>query len=1169
MKNKKEYRIILWTIAALAVDLLGRVMADRLTLPIWCDSIGTFLIAYMAGPVCGGIVGFTNNIVYGIFVDQQSVYCIVGALLGIVVGYFAKKKVFESQFRTMTLGMGLALFSTGVAVVLNTVLYDGQSGNIWGNQVIELCIDKGFPTYLANLLGQFCVEFLDKLLCVEIVYLCIRLFRSGRARKQAGTLLVLLVMAGVLLQKENVQAREAADYDSYVQMQYGKEEGLLSGEANDIAQTKDGKLWIGTYAGLFRYDGTRFKLFQDIDSVKNVNCLYVDEEGRLWVGTNDDGVTILINEHVMNVLDEENGLLSNSVKSIVCDSDGNYYIGTTEGLSQVSLSSGVKVKKTYKQIRNIKDMSADENGNVMIVTERGKVYWLKDGEISKAPQDIALNNSLRTVCFTDDCLLVGTEANQVLIYQNVNGQRKLLKTVTMDSIEAINSFYITEEQEIFVCSDTGVAVLQLGGSYEVLNTGNFTSSIDNMLIDYQGNLWFSSSRLGLLELCQSPFADLFREIGETAVVNTTEKWQGLLFCGTDQGLVILGEDEKSRVENEISEFLQNTRVRCLTVDSRDQLWIATTGLGICRVSAENGKYHIRNFTEEDGMPGTRFRNICELSDGRIVAAGDYGVAILSGNTVEQVFSAENGLMNEKSLCLLADGDSFYIGSDGGGITQIKDDKIVAHIGKEDGLSSDVILRMVADPVSGGIYIVTSNGLCYRAPDGTIKYLKNFPYSNNYDMICDTDGTCWVLGSAGIYIADTTDLVADEKTDYLLINAKRGFRSSLVANAWMYREGEELYLCCDSGVVKVSMAQYDMTAKSYRMILDYVYVDGEKYDIDRVDTFRLASDADKIVLEPEVLNYSMNDPYVSVFLEGYDEKPTVCLLSEMDKLTYQKLKPGIYTFRIAILDGADGAVVESANYKIEKETEMYQNWWFKLYVIFIAGLVLIWITWFITRTQAQRTLLKQKYELEYAKKQIQMGNETILSIARTVDAKDSNTSEHSFRVSEYSVAIAKRLQYSKEKCENLRQMALLHDIGKIGIPDAILNKPGRLTDEEYAVMKTHVTRGGEILKDFTMIDNVSVGALYHHERYDGSGYCVGLKGEEIPLDARIIGIADAFDAMTANRVYRKQLDIDFVIGELKRCSGTQFDPKLVDILLSLIEDGTIDVEKLYAKSKEDK
>ena len=138
-----------------------------------------------------------------------------------------------------------------------------------------------------------------------------------------------------------------------------------------------------------------------------------------------------------------------------------------------------------------------------------------------------------------------------------------------------------------------------------------------------------------------------------------------------------------------------------------------------------------------------------------------------------------------------------------------------------------------------------------------------------------------------------------------------------------------------------------------------------------------------------------------------------------------------------------------------------------------------------------------------------------------------------------------------------------------IPDAILNKPGKLTNEEYEIMKSHVIRGGEILKDFTMIDNVRVGALYHHEKYDGTGYCHGLKGEDIPLDARIIGIADAFDAMTANRVYRKQLDIEVVIEELKRCSGTQFDPKLVDILLALIEDGTIDVAGLYKKSKEDR
>ena len=128
---------------------------------------------------------------------------------------------------------------------------------------------------------------------------------------------------------------------------------------------------------------------------------------------------------------------------------------------------------------------------------------------------------------------------------------------------------------------------------------------------------------------------------------------------------------------------------------------------------------------------------------------------------------------------------------------------------------------------------------------------------------------------------------------------------------------------------------------------------------------------------------------------------------------------------------------------------------------------------------------------------------------------------------------------------------------------MLNKPGRLTDEEYEIMKSHVVKGAEILKKFTLVENVQEGALYHHERYDGRGYVHGLKGEEIPLNARIIGIADAFDAMTANRVYRKKLDFDFVIGELKKGKGTQFDPELVDIMLQLIEEKQIDVEQPYA------
>ena len=145
MKNKKGYWIVLLTIAALLLDLVGRVLADQFVLPLWCDSIGTFLIAYLGGPVCGAVVGFSNNIIYGIFVDRQTVYCIVGALIGIAVGYFSQKNVFDREFTTMTLGMGLAVFSTIVAVLINTLLYNGMSGNVWGNQVMMMFMDKGGP----------------------------------------------------------------------------------------------------------------------------------------------------------------------------------------------------------------------------------------------------------------------------------------------------------------------------------------------------------------------------------------------------------------------------------------------------------------------------------------------------------------------------------------------------------------------------------------------------------------------------------------------------------------------------------------------------------------------------------------------------------------------------------------------------------------------------------------------------------------------------------------------------------------------------------------------------------------------------------------------------------------------------------------------------------------
>ena len=195
----------------------------------------------------------------------------------------------------------------------------------------------------------------------------------------------------------------------------------------------------------------------------------------------------------------------------------------------------------------------------------------------------------------------------------------------------------------------------------------------------------------------------------------------------------------------------------------------------------------------------------------------------------------------------------------------------------------------------------------------------------------------------------------------------------------------------------------------------------------------------------------------------------------------------------------------------------------------------------------KELLSQKEELR------EMAMQTIMTIANTIDAKDEYTRGHSRRVSEYSAAIAQELGYAGDELRDIRFIGLLHDIGKIGVPDNVLNKPGRLTDEEYQLMKDHTTTGGEILKDITMIKGLDVGAKYHHERFDGKGYPEGLKGDEIPEIARIIGVADAYDAMTSNRVYRHHLELDRVVEELEKGKGKQFDPRACSAILKLIRE----------------
>ncbi len=184
----------------------------------------------------------------------------------------------------------------------------------------------------------------------------------------------------------------------------------------------------------------------------------------------------------------------------------------------------------------------------------------------------------------------------------------------------------------------------------------------------------------------------------------------------------------------------------------------------------------------------------------------------------------------------------------------------------------------------------------------------------------------------------------------------------------------------------------------------------------------------------------------------------------------------------------------------------------------------------------------------------MALSTVITIANTLDSHDVYSSGRSLRVAVISRDIARNLGWDDKDCQNIYFIALLHDIGMMTVPDVILHKPGRLTDDEYDVVKTHPQKGAEMLRDIKALDHLFEGVLYHHERWDGQGYPKGLAGSDIPEYARVIAIADAFDAMNSDKVYRSRLSQEKIISEFSRCKGSQFDPDMADVFIFMLKGG---------------
>lgn len=1187
MKSYRPCQIVLIVMFSLAANLLGDALAVALNLPLWLDSFGTFFTAYCLGPVCGVIVGVTGNLIQGFSDPTATVYALSSLFMALIVGLLSARGWMETFLKTMSLSVIVTLVCVFISVTLNIAFFEGRVGNPWGNEIQALLEEFDVPWIFRVITGQFYVDFVDKFFTLGQLYIFIRIYRQVKNKLpdflrlqnlKAAACFLFLLSALSAAQKAFAGTK---DYNSFVRTLYNKENGLLSGKANDIASTNDGVLWIGSYEGLYRYNGQEFRLMTDLDSVKAVRCLYVDDEGRLFVGTNESGLSIIINESIANMLDEQKGLPSDSVRCITRCSDGYYYIGTAEALAVVTIADGLRVVKLINEVQGAIRICSDEKDHIAAVTSSGRLYIIRD---SKILWQSSLQNELFTsVKFSDEGLLyASTENNFVKCFEIGDPEEqeddsgkavfslKEIQKVFCAGSRHINSlaFY---DGVLFVTSDSGVGYIE-DDIFNQVETASFNNSIDNMLEDYQGNLWFTSSRLGLFKMCKSSFSDAYFSAGlSEAVVNSTARFKGNLYFATDNGLKAVDAKSGRELKNELTRALSNVRIRCLTTASDGSMWICTKSRGLVHVRKDESLAYIGQ--------GHHFRVCIELSDGTFAAGSGDGIAFVKNEKITSWIGEEDGLENAIILSVSQNVDgSLLAGTDGGGIAVCKKTDGNWHLSsiikKKNGLTSNIVLRTVNDyengRPNGNVFAVTSNSICYMYfSDSQLIYIKPltcFPFSNNYDLILYKGENIFVLSSVGIFVVNRDQLLHRPKIDYELLDLKKGLRGSLTANSWNLLEANgDLYLSCDIGSSRLNLDNYAKSGLSYRMQLKSVIIDSKRHILQKDIPFVIPADAETVEIVPEIVNYSIYNPYVSLYFEGIDESPLVMLQSELSSISYTNIKPGSYRFHISVLDSKGRRSVEETTYTIVKKFNLHDNWWFRLYAMGVIILVVIWFTWFATFSIQQRRMEKQQREIEAVKRQVQMGNETIFAIANSVEARDKSTGRHSYRVAEYSVMIAQELGFNEEQQEQIRKTGLLHDIGKIGVPDNILNKTTKLTDEEYEIIKRHTIIGSEILKGLTLISRFDEGAKYHHERYDGSGYPFGLKGEEIPLNARIIGIADAFDAMTANRIYRKRLDMEVVKDELRHWSGSQFDPGLVDVMLDLIESGRLNVYKTMEES----
>ncbi|MBR4318905.1 MAG: hybrid sensor histidine kinase/response regulator, partial [Oscillospiraceae bacterium] len=667
------------------------------------------------------------------------------------------------------------------------------------------------------------------------------------------------------------------------------------------------------------------------------------------------------------------GMPSSSIRNFAEDKEGNIFIATTAGLAFVKANGLLyQLSDPVLNTERVLKLDADISGRIYGQTSNGIIFAIDDCRITEIYQSEELGMEKITTVLADPLhegyVYIGTDDSRVY-YGKFGDTAKQMQCISIPELNGSVHWLSYDCDRVWVSSTSVAGYLDENNHFHVLDNIPVDSGLEMTTSDYQGNLWIASSTEGVMKIVTNNFVDVTNQAGlEGEVAHATYLFHDNLYIGTDNGLRIIGKNGKI-IENALTEYIGTSKIRCIIADTKENLWIATytNDMGLICFSQDGT---IQAYTTENGLPDNKVRCVSVAKNGNIYAGTNGGLAVIENGKITYTAGKEDGISNTVFLTVAElDDGSFLAGSDGDGIYFIAQDKITK-LGREDGLTSEVVMKIIKDEKRNVFWLVTSNSIeCMK--DGKITPVISFPYNNNYDIYFDDNDNAWILSSCGVYAVNADEMLKDNITDYSLYTLENGLPFAITANSYSAKDEEgNLYIPGRNGVIKVNINHYYERNEHFLMNVKSVYCDEQRIYPNADGVFQIPASKGRVQISTSVMDYTMLNPTVRIYLEGGADDGITVPRSQLSSLEYTNLPYGNYTLHLQVIDKKTAEILQDETFQITKPARLDELLIVRIMILFLIVLLAGFIVWRVMRT----TIIARQYdEIRQAKEEAERAN----------------------------------------------------------------------------------------------------------------------------------------------------------------------------------------------------